>query len=222
MPELLPAVVIDPPGPVRASVIWLHGLGADGHDFAPIVPELRLPAALGVRFVLPHAPVRPVSINGGMRMPAWYDISELDLRRRHDEAGLRASAARIGDWIAHERAGGIKSERIVLAGFSQGGAVALFLGLRHPEPLAGLVALSTYLIGEDSLDHEASAANRRLPILMAHGSLDDVVPLARGEAARAALTQRGWPVQFHSWPMQHAVCLEEIEAVATFLRTTLA
>ncbi|MBL8751784.1 MAG: carboxylesterase [Planctomycetes bacterium] len=222
MTELLPCVQIDPNGPARACVVWLHGLGADGHDFAPIVAELGLPAALGVRFVLPHAPSIPVGINGGMAMPAWYDITEQDLTRRHDEAGMRVTAARVGDLIARERARGIPSERIVLAGFSQGGAVALFAGLRHPERLAGIVALSTYLVGEASLDAERTPANQGTPILQVHGSADGVVVPARGVAARDALQRRGYTVDYRSYPMQHEVCWDEIVAIADFLRRVLA
>lgn len=221
MSELLPAVEIDPKGPVRASVIWLHGLGADGHDFAPIVPELGLPASLGVRFVLPHAPSMPVTINGGMVMPAWYDIAEVDLRRRHDEAGIRKSAAAVEAWIAHERNRGVPSERIVLAGFSQGGAVAVFAGLRHRERLGGLVALSTYLVGEDSLDAERSPANQGVRILQVHGSADGIVVPERGRALCAGLQRRGYDVAFHEYPMQHEVCWEEIVVVADFLRAVL-
>jgi phospholipase/carboxylesterase len=222
MSELLPAVEIDPKGPVRASVIWLHGLGADGHDFAPIVPELGLPASLGVRFVLPHAPAMPVTINGGMVMPAWYDIAEVDLRRRHDEAGIRKSATAVEAWIAHERARGVPSERIVLAGFSQGGAVAVFAGLRHRERLGGLVALSTYLVGEDSLDAERTAVNQGVRILQVHGSADGIVVPERGRALGAALQRRGYDVACHDYPMQHEVCWEEIVVVADFLRAVLA
>lgn len=222
MTKLLECVEIDPRGPVRSCVIWLHGLGADGHDFAPIVPELGLPGDLGIRFVLPHAESIPVGINGGMVMPAWYDITEVDLTRRHDEVGMRRSAARIGDLIARERARGLPSQRIVLAGFSQGGAVALFAGLRHPEPLGGLIALSTYLVGEDSLDAERSPANQQVPILQVHGDHDGVVVPARGVAARDALTKRGYAVDFRTYPMQHAVCWEEIVVIADFLRRALA
>ena len=222
MSELLDCVEIDPRGPVRSTVIWLHGLGADGNDFAPIVPELGLPAALGVRFVLPHAESIPVTINGGMVMPAWYDIAEVDLTRRHDEAGMRRSAAQLGALIARERARGVPSERIVLAGFSQGGAVAVFAGLRHPERLAGIVALSTYLVGEASLDAERHVANQAVPILQVHGAADAVVVPARGAALRTALQQRGYPVEFRSYPMQHEVCWEEIVAIADFLRRVLA
>jgi phospholipase/carboxylesterase len=219
---LLPAVEIEPRATASATVIWLHGLGADGHDFAPLVPELGLPPSLAVRFVLPHADAIPVTINGGMVMPAWYDIAEVDLTRRHDEAGMRRSAVRIADLIARERDRGIASERIVLAGFSQGGAVALFAGLRHPERLAGMVALSTYLVGESSLDAERSAANQATPILQVHGDQDGIVVPPRGQAACEALRRRGYAVDFRSYPMQHEVCWEEIVAIADFLRRVLA
>lgn len=222
MSSLLPAVEIDPPGPVQSAVVWLHGLGADGHDFAPIVPELGLFPELGVRFVLPHAPSIPVTINGGMVMPAWYDIAEIDLRRRHDDAGIRRSAGQVAALLAREHARGVPWRRIALAGFSQGGAVALFTALRHPERLAGVVALSTYLVGEETLDAERSAANRDLPILQAHGSFDPVVPIERGAATCGALRALGHPVEWHRYPMQHAVCLEEIRAVAAFLTRVLA
>ena len=218
----MPCAEIEPHGRARASVVWLHGLGADGHDFVPIVPELGLPQQLGVRFVFPHAPSIPVGINGGMSMPAWYDIAEVDLRRRHDEVGIRRSAARIEALLARERERGIPSERIVLAGFSQGGALALFTGLRHAERLGGIVALSTYLVGEESLDAERSAANQATPILQAHGSHDGMVVLARGIAARDALQRRGYAVDYREYPMQHEVCLPEIVAVGAFLRTVLA
>lgn len=222
MTNLLPCVEMDPRGPVRATVVWLHGLGADGHDFVPIVPELGVPPELGVRFVFPHAPSIPVGINGGMSMPAWYDIEEVDLRRRHDEAGIRRSAAQIAALLARERARGVPSERIVLAGFSQGGAMALFTGLRHAERLAGIVALSTYLVCEESLDAERSAANRATPILQAHGTQDAIVVLPRGIAARDALQRRGYAVDYREYPMQHEVCWEEIVAVGDLLRSVLA
>lgn len=222
MSQLLPAIEIDPKGPVRASVVWLHGLGADGSDFASIVPELSMPDELGVRFVLPHAPSIPVTLNGGMVMPAWYDISEIDLERRHDEVGVRRSAAQVAALMTAEHERGIPWDRIVLAGFSQGGAVALFQGLRQPERLAGVIALSTYMVVEASLDAEASPANKDVPIFQAHGSLDPMVPLARGDAARSALQQRGYSVEFHTYPIPHSVNLEEIMAVREFLVRVLA
>lgn len=222
MSGLLPCVEIEPRGKARASVVWLHGLGADGEDFVPIVPELGVPQELGVRFVFPNAPSIPVGINGGMVMPAWYDISEVDLRRRHDEVGIRRSAAQIDALLARERERGIPSERIVLAGFSQGGAMALFTGLRHPQRLAGIVAMSTYLVCEESLDAERSAANRATKVLQAHGTHDGIVVLARGLAARDALQRRGYAVDYREYPMQHEVCWDEIVAVGDFLRSVLA
>lgn len=218
---LLPCVEIDPPGAVRSVVIWLHGLGADGHDFEPIVPELRIPSELGVRFVFPHAPRIPVSINAGMVMPAWYDIRDLDLRNRHDEVGLAQSVDQVRRLLARERES-VPSERIVLAGFSMGGAVALQLALRHPEPLAGLLALSCYLVNGDALDGERHAANQDTPILQCHGTFDPMVPIDRGEAARAWLQERGYGVTWKSYPMQHQVCMEQINDVGAWLRQRLA
>jgi len=215
--DLLTTVEVPPVGEARAAVVWLHGLGADDHDFAGIVPELDLPAELGVRFVFPHAPAIPVTLNGGAEMPAWYDIEEVDLRRRHDEAGVRRSAAQVTALMERERQRGVPWERIVLAGFSQGGAMALFTAVRHREKLAGVVALSAYLVVEGSLDEERAAANQDTPILQAHGTFDPMVPMARGEAARDALAARGYPVRFRSYPMAHSVCLEEIADIRQFL-----
>jgi phospholipase/carboxylesterase len=222
MSDLLPAVEINPDGPVRASVIWLHGLGADGHDFAAIVPELALPPEMGVRFVLPHAPSIPVTLNAGMVMPAWYDISEVDLERRHDERGIRHSAQQVAALMEREHERGVPWNRIVLAGFSQGGAVALFQGLRHPHRLAGVIALSTYLVVAETLDQEASQANKDVPVYQAHGSLDPMVPFDRGDAAKNELQQRGYEVEFHSYPIPHSVCIEEIQSVKAFLERVLA
>jgi phospholipase/carboxylesterase len=220
--EVLPCVEIEPRGRADAAVVWLHGLGADGHDFEPVVPELGLPAAHRVRFVFPHAPAIPVSLNFGMVMPAWYDIGGPDLRRtRHDEPGIRASAARVEALIARERARGVAADRIVLAGFSQGGAIAIHTALRHRERLAGLVALSTYLLLEDTLAAERSEANAGLPILQCHGTFDPMVPEERGRACRDKLTALGWRVQWHAWPMEHQVCAEEIRVIGAWLRERL-
>ncbi|HEX9794544.1 MAG TPA: dienelactone hydrolase family protein [Planctomycetota bacterium] len=219
--DLLPCVEIETAAPVRASVVWLHGLGADGHDFEPIVPHLGMRPQDGVRFVFPHAPQIPVSLNMGMRMPAWYDIDEADLRRRHDAAGIRASALRIEALLAREKRRGVPAERIVLAGFSQGGAMALYVGLRHAETLAGLVALSCYLVLNETLPAEASAANAAVPVFQAHGTLDPMVPIDRGRDARDRLQELGHPVAWHEFPMQHMVCMEEIEALGAFLRDRL-
>ncbi len=199
------------------AVIWLHGLGADGHDFEPIVPELVDEAWPAIRFVFPHAPVRAVTINGGMRMRAWYDILGLEIAQRQDERGVRESIAFVQGLIARENARGVPSERIVIAGFSQGGAIALASGLRHPERLAGVVALSTYLPIAESSAGERSEANRALPIFMAHGSLDPVVGHALGQMSRSYLEQLGYAVQWHSYSMPHSVNAEEIADLARWL-----
>lgn len=218
---LLPCVELEPTRPADAAVIWLHGLGADGNDFVPIVPELRLPAVHGVRFVFPHAPSIPVTLNGGFVMPAWYDIKSLDARGQ-DEAGIRRSDGEVRKLIARELERGIASERIVVAGFSQGGAIALFSGLRYERPLAGILALSTYLVAPDALSEEISEANRQVPILQAHGTLDPMVPYDKGLATRQWLTDNGWQVEAHDYPMAHQVCLEEIQAIGAWLRRVLA
>jgi phospholipase/carboxylesterase len=190
-------------------VIWLHGLGADGHDFEPIVPELRLPKP--VRFVFPHAPVRPVTINQGMRMRAWYDIFQFG-GGAEDETGIRASQKLVGELIKAE-----KGRKIVLAGFSQGGAIVLQTALRHPERLAGVLALSTYLPLASSLAAERSPANQELPIFMAHGQFDDLIPIDRAERSREFLTQLGYNVEWHAYPMPHSVCAPEIADISRFL-----
>jgi phospholipase/carboxylesterase len=207
----------DPAG----TVIWMHGLGADGWDFVPIVRELLLPENLALRFIFPHAPVRPVTINNGMQMRAWYDIAMSDIARLPDERGIRESQAAIEQLIAREASRGVASQRVVLAGFSQGGAIALQAGLRLASPLAGIVALSTYLTLEDSLDAEGSAANRATPILMGHGTQDPVVPLQLAERSRDALKRRGYAVEWESWPMPHSVCQEEVELIGAFFARTL-
>ena len=205
-----------------ATVIWMHGLGADGWDFVPIVRELPLPEELALRFIFPHAPVRPVTINGGMAMRAWYDIAMSDIARLPDERGIRESQQLVEELIARERGRGIASNRVVLAGFSQGGAIALQAGLRHREPLAGIVALSTYLTLEESLAAEAASANKAVPILMAHGTQDEIIPLRLAEASRSALQAKGYEVEWHTWPMPHSICAEEVEAIATFLMRVVA
>ena len=204
-----------------ATVIWLHGLGADGWDFLPIVREMPLPEELPVRFVFPHATERPVTINNGNVMRAWYDIAMNDIARLPDERGIRESQAEIGRLIAREHDRGMPSERIVLAGFSQGGAMSLHVGLRHAERLAGVICLSGYLLLEDSLENEASAANKLTPILMGHGTQDPVVPMRLAEVSRASLERRGYRVQWHAWPMPHSVCAEEVLVIAEFLMDVL-
>jgi phospholipase/carboxylesterase len=202
-----------------AAVIWLHGLGADGHDFEPIVPELKLPADLGVRFVFPHAPIRAVTINGGAEMRAWYDI---DLRAPlAGEADIRASAGLIEELVDVQRSRGIATRRIVLAGFSQGGVIALHLGLRYGEPLAGIMALSTYLHDPEHVVEELSLDNAGIGIFMAHGLMDPMIPITRAVNSREALLGLGYPVEWHEYAMGHAVCLEEINDIAAWLRRAL-
>jgi len=206
----LPCVEIQTAEKPVHAVIWLHGLGADGNDFAPIIPQLVDPAWPAVRFVFPHAPVRPVTVNGGMPMRAWYDIAGMRIEDKQDDAGLRASVGEVDQLIAREIERGVPSRHILLAGFSQGGAVVLSAGLRSKEPLAGIVALSTYLMFAERLATEQSAANAHAPIFVGHGSVDPVVPQALGIAARDALAKLGHAVAWHSYPMAHQVCMEEI------------
>ena len=204
-----------------ASVIWMHGLGADGHDFEPIVPELGLPGALQVRFIFPNAPVRPVTLNMGMAMRAWYDIIEIG-GGREDGEGLRASQAAIEQLIAAEVARGIPASRIVLAGFSQGGAIAFQTGLRHPQRLAGIMALSTYLPLAGTVEDERSEANRDLPVFMAHGSDDPMISIGRAQQSRKMLEALGYPLEWHEYPMPHSVCPQEITDISDWLVRTLA
>ena len=204
-----------------ASVIWLHGLGADGYDFVPVVKELEALGAPAARYVFPHAPQIPVSINNGYVMRAWYDILGTDLVRREDEAGLRRSQSQVEQLIDREVARGMPRARIVLAGFSQGGAITLQTGLRQAEPLAGLVALSCYLPLAPLFAAERNTGSATVPILLAHGTSDPVVPLARGAAAREQLQQLGYAVEWHEYPMPHSVCGEEIQDIAAFLTRVL-
>jgi len=205
----------------KAAVIWLHGLGADGHDFEPIVPELDLPDALAVRFVFPHAPMQAVTINGGAVMRAWYDVYALEGQRREDETGVRASQATVEELITREKARGVPAARLVLAGFSQGGAIALQTGLRHGERLAGIMALSTYLPVASTLAAEASPANRATTIFMAHGLDDPLIPIERATMSRRQLEAAGYAVEWHEYPMGHAVCMEEIADVSAWLQRVL-
>jgi phospholipase/carboxylesterase len=222
MNELLPAIEIETAANPDATVIWLHGLGDDGQGWSEVVPTLGLPASMRVRFIFPHAPMMAVAINNGYVMRAWYDIRDADLHARADLDGARRSQAQVEALIAREKSRGIKDSRIVLAGFSQGGAIALYAGVRHPERLAGIVALSTYLIDEPQLAAEASPANRDLPIFMAHGTRDPVVRFAWAEMSRKALVDAGWPVEWHTYPIEHSAVLEEITAAGDFLRRVLA
>lgn len=218
---LLEAIEIETGPEPRHAVIWMHGLGADGNDFAAIVPELKLRSGLAVRFVFPHAPVRPVTINNGMAMRAWYDIFFPDLVRREDEAGLRASQQAIEALIARENERGIPSENIVLAGFSQGCAMALQAGLRQDRKLAGLLGLSGYLPLASAAAAERHPANQHTPIFLAHGTMDPVVVLQRAEASRQALLDLGYHVEWKTYPMQHSVCLEEVADISAFLNKVL-
>ena len=222
MSEFLDCVELETGEQVDASIIWMHGLGADGHDFAPIVPELRPAQKPGWRFVFPHAPVRPVTINNGMSMRAWFDILALDRHARQDEAGIRESAAHIEALVKRERQRGIASQRIVLAGFSQGGAMALHTALRHAEPFAGIVGLSCYLPLQPQFDAEAQTVNKDTPVFLAHGLLDPMLPAFLGEEARDFLLQRDYSVSWHGYPMMHAVCPEEIHDLSVWLAARLA
>jgi phospholipase/carboxylesterase len=214
MSDLLDAIVIETAPAPTAAIIWLHGLGADGHDFEPIVPELGLPKSTAVRFIFPHAPVRPVTINGGARMRAWYDVTP---DGQQDAGGIRASQGHVEALIARERTRGIAAGAIVLAGFSQGGAMALQTGLRHRERLAGILALSAYLPLPDTLAQEASAANRDLPIFMAHGTQDPVIPISWAKRSRDFLVGLGYVVEWHEYLMPHSVCTEEIADIGRWL-----
>jgi phospholipase/carboxylesterase len=205
-----------------ASIIVLHGLGADGNDFVPICDELELAPVGPVRFVLPHAPIRPVTINAGYMMRAWYDILGAELVRTEDEAGLRASVHEVQALIARENARGVPSRRIVLAGFSQGCAMTLLTGVRHGERLAGLAGLSGYLPLAATTAAEHNAANRDVPIFMAHGQHDPIVPLQRGRASRDVLQALGYPVEWHEYPMEHSLCLEEVADLNAWLLRVLA
>ncbi len=215
------AVEIETGKSVQASVIWLHGLGADGHDFEPIVPELVRPGERGLRFVFPHAPVRPVTLNNGYPMRAWYDIAALNRRAAEDEAGIRASQARIGELIRRENERGVPTERIALAGFSQGGAMALYAGTHYPQPLAGIMGLSCYLVLAGQLAAERTAANQATPVFMAHGTQDPVVALSLGEEAHRQLAAAGYKVEWHAYSMPHSVCPQEVADIGAWLRRIL-
>ena len=217
----LETVEVEPRAAADATVLLMHGLGADGHDFESLVPELRLPVSPSVRWVFPHAPVRPVTINGGFRMRAWYDIVALDRSAAEDEAGIRESADALFALVRRERERGIDAGRIVLAGFSQGGALALFAALRFPERLAGVVGLSTYLPLAARLEAEAHPANAAVPVFMAHGTFDPLVPPALGEGSRDLLRSRGHDVEWHTYPMPHSVCADEVQDLRGFLLRAL-
>jgi phospholipase/carboxylesterase len=213
--QTLEAVEVTTGAEPRLSVIWLHGLGADGYDFEPIVAELPLPFA--VRFVFPHAPVRPVTINGGLRMRAWFDVVGFGPEAVEDATGIRDSAAEVGRLIDAEEARGQPAERIVLAGFSQGGAIALYAGLRERRRLAGVLALSTYLPLASAVGGEKSGANDAIPLFMAHGTMDQVIPIVLAEMSRDRLREEGYAVEWHAYPMAHGVCPEEIRDIGRWL-----
>ncbi|MGM8908811.1 alpha/beta hydrolase [Psychrobacter sp. 1U1] len=205
---------------IDKAVIWLHGLGASGNDFEPVVPQLGLANDMAVRFIFPHAPKRPVTVNGGMVMPAWYDILEMSLERKVDLAQIETSSQQIHDLICREIERGVKPEHIVIAGFSQGGAVAYHVALGYPERLAGLMTLSTYLATDDHIDY--STANKEIPILIEHGTHDPVVPVILGQQAQQLLSDKGYDVEYNTYPMAHQVCMPQIQNIGKWLNEVLA
>lgn len=216
--ELLDYVEVTTADNPLYSVIWLHGLGADGHDFEPIVPFLGLPPGTAVRFIFPHALMRPVTVNGGAVMRAWYDIIEISTSKGQDESGIRHSADKVRALIDFEVSRGIPASRIILAGFSQGGAMALHVGLRYPEKLAGIMALSAYLLFPERLQSEASKANSLTPVFIGHGTQDPVVPFSLGQAVGSALQAGSWPVEWHSYPIPHSVSQPEIADIGGWMQ----
>lgn len=220
MDDKLACVEVETGGAIRSAVVWLHGLGADGHDFEPIVPALGL-RGRGVRFVFPHAPLRAVTVNVGLIMRAWFDITDLEFRGSADERGIRESIAQVTRLVDRERARGVASRRIILAGFSQGGTIALHVALRYPEALAGVAALSTLLAGGTALEAELSPSNRLIPILQAHGTDDPLIPVQLGERTRDRLIELGYPVVWKAYGMQHEVCTEEVTDLGAWLRERL-
>lgn len=217
----LPFVEVNPTGEYDSVVIWLHGLGDSGNGFAPIVPELNLPADHKIRFVFPHAPIRPVTINNGMPMRAWYDIKSLDFESRADVSGVLESAAQVGALLENEVAKGIPSDKIVLAGFSQGGVIAYHLGTRLSTPLAGILALSTYMSEPDKLAEQSSEANKNTPIFVGHGQQDEVVPMFMGQAAHKVLVENGYQASWKDYLMQHNVCMQELNDISAWLQERL-
>jgi phospholipase/carboxylesterase len=222
MANLLETIQIETGANPAVSVIWLHGLGADGSDFVPIVNELDLTGCPAIRFIFPHAPIMPVTINNGYVMRAWYDILDMDLAMREDEVGLRKSQNLVEQLIAQEKSRGIPADRIILAGFSQGGAMTLQTGLRHPEKLAGLLCMSGYLPIHTTIAAERNSANHGTPIFMAHGRADTVVPILYAEKSRDFLQALGYQVEWHEYMMPHALCEEEIDEIGKWLRRVLA
>ncbi|OGT36983.1 MAG: carboxylesterase [Gammaproteobacteria bacterium RIFCSPHIGHO2_12_FULL_37_14] len=214
-------VEIEPPVPAKHTIIWLHGLGADGNDFVPIVSELNLPANNGIRFIFPHAPIMPVTLNNGYEMRAWYDIYSLTNNHRVDESGIVQSLTSINELIEAEIARGISSSNILLAGFSQGAAIALTAGLHYQQTLAGIIALSGYLPLMEKTFDQANESNRKIPIFIAHGTQDSVVPYAAGKAAETLLRQAGYTVEWHHYAMQHSVCAEEMNDIGQWIKNIL-
>ena len=222
MTTLIPHIELATGANPKGTVIWMHGLGADCWDFVPIVKELNLPAALPLRFIFPQAPMRPITINNGQVMPGWYDISMQDIARKPDEIGVRESQAAIDELIERELNRDIASDKIILAGFSQGGAIALQAGLRSKHELGGIMALSTYLTLGDSLAKEKTIANANIPILMAHGTQDPIVPLALAKSSRDVLTQQNYQVEWREYPMQHSVCADEVAVISMWMTKRFA
>jgi phospholipase/carboxylesterase len=222
MSDLLQNIEIETAPNPTAAIIWLHGLGADGNDFVPLVRELDLKGLPGIRFVFPHAKTIPVTINGGYVMRAWYDITGAELTRREDETGLRDSQRDVEALIAREKARGIPASKIILAGFSQGCAMTLQTGLRHPEKLAGMLCLSGYLPLHEKVPHERTEESIDTPIFMAHGRQDHVVPYLRGEQSRDILKDLGYTIDWHAYPMQHSLCFEEVQDISAWLKKVLA
>lgn len=215
----LNAFVIDVREQPTACIIWLHGLGSNGHDFEPIIPELNLPSHLSVRFIFPHAPKRVITINGGLRMPAWYDIFAHDIDQKVDTKQLEASANDIAKFVDREIENGISSERIIIAGFSQGGAVAYQLALSYPKKLGGLIALSTYFATKKTIEYHP--ANKTLPFFIGHGSDDSIVPEMLGQQAYTILKEKKYKVDYHSYPMEHSVCMEEVKDISRWIQIRL-
>lgn len=219
--SLLPGVEIAPQGSHKATIVWLHGLGDSGDGFAPIAPELKLDPSLGVKFIFPHAPQRAVTINNGMKMRAWYDIKSMDMNKRADLEGVMESSAQVKQIIEHEISNGIPSHKILLIGFSQGGVIAYHLGTRLEMPLAGIVALSTYMCEPQNLAVEKQQANQKTPILCCHGTQDPVIPIDKGRMAYTELQDNGYEAEFKEYDMPHSVCVTEIQDIATFITQQL-
>lgn len=217
----LPYVEVNPSNTAKATVIWLHGLGDSGNGFAPIVPELNIPEALAIRFIFPHAPVRPITINNGMSMRAWYDIKSMDFKSRADSVGVKESAALVQALIEKEITNGIPANKIVLAGFSQGGVIALHLGTRYSQTLGGIMSLSSYMCEPEKLAEEAHAANKQTSIFVAHGQQDDVIPMSIGNTAFDTLKSNGYSATWNQYMMQHNVCVEELNDISAWLQAKL-